>query len=357
MFGSSINVVEDLLIPLGLVTVQAIYAGYGVFIAHFLAQGLDPLFFVIYGSLVTGMLLTPFALYLERNQRPAKFDPALFIQFLLISLGGVTVFQTLLLMGIKKTSPAYASAMPNLAPTFIFVIAWCLKLEKVDLKCMYTRVKILGALVCVSGALAMSFFQGTPVSYRLSGPSTIMHVSLVAREKVDHGRLIGCMYLLTAVFVVSCTMILQAATLAEYPAPLSLCAITSLIGAFITTIVKLLQDRNLDTGLPSMGYGYLISIALMGGFVNGLCTTFHAWSVKKRGPVLVSVFSPVGTVCSAILSMLLLGEALHIGSLGGMFLIFSGLYFVLWAKKKEGYAFDETSFKMENDDITKPLLS
>ena len=39
----------------------------------------------------------------------------------------VTLFQSLLLKGIKLTSPAMATAMPNLAPAIIFVIAWTLR--------------------------------------------------------------------------------------------------------------------------------------------------------------------------------------------------------------------------------------
>ena len=38
----------------------------------------------------------------------------------------VTGFQALMLQGMKMTSPAIASAMPNLAPGFIFVISGCL---------------------------------------------------------------------------------------------------------------------------------------------------------------------------------------------------------------------------------------
>lgn len=36
----------------------------------------------------------------------------------------VTLFQALFLKGIKLTSPAVATAMPNLAPGLIFIIAW-----------------------------------------------------------------------------------------------------------------------------------------------------------------------------------------------------------------------------------------
>lgn len=41
--------------------------------------------------------------------------------------------------------------------------------------------------------------------------------------------------------------------------------------------------------------------------------SFNGWAMKKRGPVLVSMFSPVGTVCSVVLSLVTLGESVTVG--------------------------------------------
>lgn len=43
-------------------------------------------------------------------------------------------------------------------------------------------------------------------------------------------------------------------------------------------------------------------------------------------------------------------------SLAGMFLMFCGLYFVLWAKGKEGYC-DGSGYQSDDFDLEKPLLS
>ena len=47
--------------------------------------------------------------------------------------------------------------------------------------------------------------------------------------------------------------------------------------------------------------------------MNGLCVSFNGWAMKKKGPVLVSMFNPMGTVISVILSVLTLGESISIG--------------------------------------------
>ena len=50
-----------------------------------------------------------------------------------------------------------------------------------------------------------------------------------------------------------------------------------------------------------------------GGTISGACVSFNGWAMKKRGPVLVSMFSPIGTVCSLVLSVITLGESINIG--------------------------------------------
>jgi uncharacterized protein (DUF58 family) len=60
-----------------------------------------------------------------------------------------------------------------------------------------------------------------------------------------------------------------------------------------------------------------------------------AWCVKQRGPLFVSVFSPLMLLMVAVLSSLLLGEKLHLGTALGAVLIVMGLYAVLWGKGRE----------------------
>lgn len=50
--------------------------------------------------------------------------------------------------------------------------------------------------------------------------------------------------------------------------------------------------------------------------MGGLCLSFSGWALKKRGPVMVSMFSPIGTVISVILSIVTLGDTINIGRYG-----------------------------------------
>ncbi|XWS61996.1 hypothetical protein CRYUN_Cryun07bG0173000 [Craigia yunnanensis] len=327
------DVLEDVAIIGGLVMVQFVYAGNSVVLGYLMSLGLSPFTIVIFSTFATFIILSPFAVYFERSKWPKQLTLKLIIQLVLISFGGVTLFQSLFLKGINLTSPAVATAMPNLAPGLIFIIAWTCRLEKVALSCLYSKVKIAGTFLCVLGALTMSLMQST-----VSSKESIM-ITLPTDDIIfDKDKIIGCMYLMAAVLVLSSNVVLQATTLGDFPAPMSLCAITSLIGVIITAMVQLVEDHDLEWGWPLVSVRDLIGFSLLGGAVGGTCVSFNGWAMKKRGPVLVSMFSPIGTVITVILSFITLGETISLGSLAGMFLMFTGLYFVLWAKGKEVYS-------------------
>ncbi|XP_042504083.1 WAT1-related protein At5g47470-like [Macadamia integrifolia] len=330
----------------GLISVQAIYGFCAVFTSHLLSIGVGPLFLIIYGSFTTSIILLPFSISFERKSWPNKITLKLILKLLLISFGGV-VFQALMLMGVKKTSPAVASAMPNLAPGFIFLIAWSLGLEKVKPQCIYSKAKIVGTLGCIIGAIAISFFHA---------PRTTEAPVILAT--IDTIKIIGSLYLIGGVFVLSCTIVLQAHVMIDFPAPMSLCAVTALTGAIISGILQLIQEHKLDFSWPLVDTRVLIGAALLGGIVGGASTSFSTWVMKKRGPVFVSMFSPIGTVFSVIISCLTIGDSITIGSLLGMLLMFTGLYLCLWAKKNEGQVYMDTDTETTKSyDPEQPLLS
>lgn len=47
--------------------------------------------------------------------------------------------------------------------------------------------------------------------------------------------------------------------------------------------------------------------------MSGACVSFNGWAMKKRGPVLVSMFSPFATVISVAFSVFALGESVSLG--------------------------------------------
>ncbi|XP_017413230.1 WAT1-related protein At5g47470 isoform X1 [Vigna angularis] len=351
------GLVEDVAVIGVLIGVQFVYAGNALLLSYLMSLGLESLTIVTFTSFATFLILLPFAFYYERCRWPTKVGFKLFTQLFLLALGGVgilvcrvTMFQSLFLKGINLTSPAMGTAMPNLAPGLIFIMAWIFRLEKVKLSCTYSRVKIVGTLLCVLGALTLSIMQSISAPPKSNKVGTIQSPSPPTHVTFDRHKLIGCLYLLVAILILSSNIVLQAFTLGDFPAPMSLCSITCFFGTFMTVAVQLIEDHEFKTGWPIVSVGDMIAYSLLAGVVSGMCLTVNCWALEKRGPVLVSMFSPIGTVCSVIFSVVTLGHTTNIGSLAGMFLMFTGLYFVLWAKGKEG------CFESEYD-AEKPLLS
>uniref|UniRef100_I1R198 WAT1-related protein n=1 Tax=Oryza glaberrima TaxID=4538 RepID=I1R198_ORYGL len=318
---------EDAVIAAGMMGVQLAGAAYMVVLAPAMERGLDPLFLVTFGSLANAAFTLPFSVALERRLLwpPAEqlLTGRLLLRFVLLALGGVTGFQALMLQGMKRTSPAIAAAMPNLTPGFIFLVAASLGLERVRLRCCYTWAKIVGTALCLSGAITMSVIQSATAPPPTSPAS---------------GWAAGCFCLLGAVVVVSCTTVLQAATMVGFPAPITLCTVTSFLGAALTAALQLVARGSLagaGAGAGVVGLRTVLALVLVGGVVSSACVAFQAWALKKKGPVVVSMFSPTQTVGSAVFSAIFLGRVVKSGSVVGMILLFSGLYVVLWAKKKE----------------------
>ncbi|RWW47421.1 hypothetical protein BHE74_00046593 [Ensete ventricosum] len=338
---------------------------------------------------------------------------------ILLQLIRVTLFQALTLVGIKKASPDIASAMPNLAPGLIFLIAACLRylillqsyqcllfsstilkamhefsqwfgwscrFEKFDACCWYSRAKILGTLVCLTGAMAMCFLQSPSESPSLtSNLSALLSMPFTLDKAIYSDWMLGCFYLLIGVVFLSCTTVLQvssfiiflniivwslqAATMLEFQAPLSLVVVTSVMGSLLTALWQVISEGNISVGPSTLSIARIVGVVLLGGVLVGVCVAFQTWCISKKGPVLVAIFSPIQTVSTVVLSAILLGQMITPGrsdgrvssfcSLAGIVLMFAGLYVVLWAKNNE----DLTAVGGNDDpqphveDVEKPLLS
>ena len=81
-------------------------------------------------------------------------------------------------------------------------------MERFDKACKYTQAKILGTLVCLVGAMAMSFLQRPP-----SSAASDLQASLATSSELQgssyYDWILGCSYLFVAVIVLSFYTVLQ----------------------------------------------------------------------------------------------------------------------------------------------------
>lgn len=64
-------------------------------------------------------------------------------------------------------------------------------------------------------------------------------------------------------FSYSQTATSQAATLGDFPAPISLCAITSLIGVLITVAIEFVNDHHLEVLRPHVAVNALMGYSIL----------------------------------------------------------------------------------------------
>lgn len=82
------------------------------------------------------------------------------------------------------------------------------RFERFNWKCKYTRAKILGTLVCLSGAMSVSFLKNPAPSV---SPNSVPGEEL---EELSNGKsrkdwILGCFYLLTGVTIFACNTVMQ----------------------------------------------------------------------------------------------------------------------------------------------------
>jgi hypothetical protein len=79
------------------------------------------------------------------------------------------------------------------------------RLEKVKLCCVYSKVKIVGTILCVVGALMMSLMSSTESAKESKSSESTPPGDM----SFDKHKINGCLYLIAAVFVLSSNVVLQ----------------------------------------------------------------------------------------------------------------------------------------------------
>ncbi|KAL0393537.1 UNVERIFIED_CONTAM: WAT1-related protein [Sesamum latifolium] len=262
---------KKLQVYLSLVVVQFGNVGFAIVAKTALNQGTSHYTFSVYRNAIAALLFAPFAVFLERKIRP-KMTFSVFIKIMLLGLLDPVFGQNMFYSGLNYTSATFASAMCNLLPAITFVMAWILRIEKVNL-----------------------------------------------REARSHAKIVGTM----------------AVTLKTYPAGLSLTALICTFGALEGTVLTFIVERG-NTAIWALGWNAKLLAYVYGGIVaSGVTYYLSGVIMKHKGPVFLTAFNPCTMVIVAILSSFIFHEQMTVGKVTGALVIVAGLYFVIWGKSKD----------------------
>ncbi|KAL2339375.1 hypothetical protein Fmac_007315 [Flemingia macrophylla] len=294
-----------------MIIVNLALAFVNIFLKKVLNEGMDYLTILTYRQAISAIFLAPIACFYER----------------------VTLTQYLFLVGLEHTSATFSCAFLNMVPVFTFIMALPLGIEKVNMKSLNSRAKVLGTFVCIGGALLLILYKGMPLINRQ--PEHIADKGTATPSASKSKKwIIGSLFLATGCLLWSSWFLIQARISKKYPCQYSSTAILSFFAAIQSAILTLLIDRS-NAKWTLKGKLEILTVVYSGLIGSGLCYVAMSWCVKHRGPVFTSAFTPLLQMFVAVLDFSILNEEIYLGSVAGSVLVISGTYILLWGKSKE----------------------
>ncbi|CAL2250447.1 unnamed protein product [Prunus armeniaca] len=260
-----------------------------------MSRGMSTYVFVVYSNALATLLLLPCFIF---QKKPVSLTLSLLSGFFLLGLIGSSSL-ILAYNGINYSSPTVASAMGNLIPIYTFVLAIIFRMEKLDLWRSSSQAKLLGTIVSVSGAFVVILYKGSAIlKFKALSPSNFPpHQNLIISQHTKW--IFGGLFLALSCLLAAIWNIVQASIVNNCP-----------------------------------------SKALFGSvFRIGV----HTWCLHQKGPIFVAMFRPLGVAIAAVMVVIFLGEALHLGSVIGSVIVAIGFYAMMWGQIKE------KSIVMENE--------
>ncbi|KAK0588742.1 hypothetical protein LWI29_004905 [Acer saccharum] len=296
--GHFCNLIDGLKPALMMVVVQVVFAGVNVFYKLAANDGMSLQVIIAYRFIFAAAFMIPLALVLERNSRP-KLTWTILFQAFLCGLFG---------------------------------------LEKLGIQTVAGKVKVIGTLMGIGGAMLLTFYKGVEINISSTHIDLLHHdhphSGHMASSHASTKHLLGLLLALGSCFSYAFWLIVQTKMSERYPCQYSSTALMCLMGSIQATIYALCMEKDRDQW--KLGWNIrLLTVAFSGIGASGLMVTLISWCVRMRGPLFVSVFNPLMLVVVAFSGSFLLDEKLHLGSILGSMLIICGLYAVLWGKGKE----------------------
>ncbi|XVF68086.1 hypothetical protein PTKIN_Ptkin10aG0174900 [Pterospermum kingtungense] len=339
--GRMENIIHEIKPPLLMVLVQAIFAGINVMYKLAANDGMSLRIIIAYRFLFATICIVPLALIFERKNFGKINRTVLLLAFLCGLLGG-SLGQNLYLQCLVLTSTTFATAMINLVPAVTYILSICFKMEKLAIGTVAGKLKMLGTLIGIAGAMVFTFYKGVEINpwstniniihphQQPGGGHTASGVTPHGTSKFILGAFLGILCCIS----VSLWLITQAKMSVQFPYLYTSTALMCIMGSIQGSIIAFCTEK--DWSQWKLGWNVrLLAVAFTGIVGSALLVFLVTWGVHLKGPLYASIFNPLGLVFVAIVGSLILNEKLHLGSIIGGILIVSGIYLVLWGKAKE----------------------
>ncbi|XP_048590932.1 WAT1-related protein At5g64700 isoform X1 [Brassica napus] len=329
--------------------IQLIYAFMFLISKAVLDGGMNTFVFVFYRQAFATMFLAPLAFFFERKSVP-PLSFVTFIKIFMLSLFGVTLSLNLNGIALSYTSATLAAATTASLPAITFFLALFLGMETLTVKSIQGTAKLVGITVCMGGVITLALYKGPllklPLCLHLYHHQNIPgHVSGGSTSWLK-----GCVLMVTSNILWGLWLVLQGRMLKVYPSKLYFTTLHCLLSSIQSFVIAIAVER--DISAWKLGWNLrLVAVIYCGFIVTGVAYYLQSWVIEKRGPVFLSMFTPLSLFFTILSSAVLLCEIISLGSILGGLLLITGLYCVLWGKnREEKNANDEKTEQHHEDD-------
>ncbi|XP_013716042.2 WAT1-related protein At1g68170 isoform X2 [Brassica napus] len=317
-----------------MVVVQIATAVLNILFKLAVVDGMEPRVLVAYRLFFATLFMIPLSLIFQSAVLPSIFT----------------------ITGLALTSATFASAAAVLTPLITFVLAAFLRMESVRFGTREGKAKVFGTLFGVGGALIFIFYRGKDIHMWSTHVDLMNKSHDFSRDASHHISILGALFVFGGNFSYAFWLLLQVKVGKQFGGAYWNATLMNLTGSVVAVIIALCW--NCDLKEWKLGWNIrLFTIAYASIVMSGMVIAVNAWCVESRGPLFVSVFSPVALVVVALVGSFILNETLHVGSIIGTVIIVGGLYLVLWGKNKEMKSITPTSDYIETNKTTSKDIS
>ncbi|XP_020250215.1 WAT1-related protein At5g64700-like isoform X1 [Asparagus officinalis] len=322
---------ENLKAPLSMIMVQVFTTAMLLLSKVVLTQGIFVFALLAYRHVVAAIFVAPFAFFFEREMWK-KLTWRAMMWIFINALFGISLAMGMYFYGLRDTMAGYSSNFLNLIPILTFFFAVVVRIEKLGLDSKGGRVKVIGTVLCVGGAMIVSLYKGKVLHIWPS--HMIIHQESAEESAQVHNMLRGTLLLLGSCTSYACWFIFQVKLYKVFPSKYWATTLTCVAGCFQTFIVGIVINRNMDAWKLKWDL-QLLTIVCMGVFSTGAMFCLASWVISKKGPIYPPMFNSLSVVFTTILESVFMGQDITVGNLIGMFMIIGGLHAFLWGKEKE----------------------
>ncbi|XP_019090943.1 PREDICTED: WAT1-related protein At1g01070-like [Camelina sativa] len=267
--------------------------------------------------------------------------------------------QFFFLLGLSYTSATVSCALVSMLPAITFALALIFRIEKLKvLKTKAGMLKVIGTLICISGALFLTFYKGPQISNSHTHREA-PHTNNNAQE--DNNWLLGCLYLTIGTVLLSLWMLFQGNLSIKYPCKYSSTCLMSIFAAFQCALLSLYKKRDANDWI--IDDRFVIMVIIYANFKNlgGTGVIYYGcgrtsnvdgsnnMGNKEIGAVFASAFFPITLISATLFDFLILHTPSYIGSVIGSLVTITGLYMFLWGKNKETESSTTLSSRMDDE--------